>query len=92
MRHHVPLYAYVLTLGLSGVPFTAVPIANACPGGDYLNVNGVCVQDPTPPTTTAGTIPPGVTAICRDGSYSHSTNHSGTCSHHGGVAQWGPFG
>jgi len=25
------------------------------------------------------------TAICRDGSYSHSRHHRGTCSRHGGV-------
>ena len=28
------------------------------------------------------------TAQCRDGSYSYSQHHSGTCSHHGGVAVW----
>ena len=28
------------------------------------------------------------TARCRDGSYSFSQHRSGTCSHHGGVAQW----
>ena len=28
------------------------------------------------------------TAVCRDGSYSHSTHRSGTCSRHGGVAEW----
>ena len=32
--------------------------------------------------------PPGATAQCWDGSYSFSTHHSGTCSHHGGVAVW----
>jgi Protein of unknown function (DUF3761) len=32
--------------------------------------------------------PPGATARCRDGTYSFSTHHSGTCSHHGGVAAW----
>lgn len=32
--------------------------------------------------------PGGATAICRDGSYSYSAHHRGTCSHHGGVAQW----
>lgn len=32
--------------------------------------------------------PNGATAICRDGSYSYSAHHRGTCSHHGGVAQW----
>ena len=32
--------------------------------------------------------PPGATAKCVDGTYSYSLHHSGTCSHHGGVAQW----
>jgi hypothetical protein len=32
--------------------------------------------------------PGGATAVCRDGSYSYSLHHRGTCSHHGGVAQW----
>jgi len=32
--------------------------------------------------------PTGATAQCRDGSYSFSQHHSGTCSHHGGVAVW----
>lgn len=27
-------------------------------------------------------------AVCRDGSISLSRNRRGTCSHHGGVAQW----
>jgi len=30
----------------------------------------------------------GATARCKDGTYSHSTHHTGTCSKHGGVAQW----
>lgn len=32
--------------------------------------------------------PPGATALCRDGTPSFSATHSGTCSHHGGVATW----
>jgi hypothetical protein len=28
------------------------------------------------------------TARCKDGSMSYSLHHSGSCSHHGGVAQW----
>jgi hypothetical protein len=28
------------------------------------------------------------TALCEDGTYSYSLNHSGTCSHHGGVSLW----
>ena len=38
--------------------------------------------------TTNGAGPQGATAKCRDNTYSHSVTHSGTCSHHGGVAQW----
>jgi hypothetical protein len=33
-------------------------------------------------------VPPGATALCRDGTYSYSQHHSGTSSHHGGVARW----
>jgi len=40
---------------------------------------------PPPPTTTPGN---GATALCRDGTYSYSKTHSGTCSGHGGVAVW----
>lgn len=32
--------------------------------------------------------PPGATALCVDGTYSYSQTRSGTCSHHGGVAEW----
>ena len=41
-------------------------------------------------STAAATIapPPGGTAQCRDGTYSYLQHHSGTCSHHGGVAVW----
>src|SRR5690348_17218393 len=37
---------------------------------------------------STGTPPPGATAVCRDGTFSYSLHHSGTCSHHGGVARW----
>jgi len=36
----------------------------------------------------AASPPPGATAQCRDGTYSYSQHHSGTCSYHGGVAVW----
>jgi hypothetical protein len=32
--------------------------------------------------------PSGATAHCRDGSWSFSEHHRGTCSHHGGVGSW----
>jgi uncharacterized protein YgiM (DUF1202 family) len=34
------------------------------------------------------TAPSGASARCSDGTYSFSQNRRGTCSHHGGVAQW----
>jgi hypothetical protein len=50
----------------------------------YTNSAGQRVQSPT----KANAVPSGATAQCRDGSYSFSQNHRGTCSHHGGVAKW----
>ena len=41
-----------------------------------------------PGTAAHDAAPPGATAQCRDGTYSFSQHHSGTCSHHGGVARW----
>jgi uncharacterized membrane protein len=32
--------------------------------------------------------PAGATAKCKDGTFSHSKHHSGTCSRHGGVGEW----
>jgi hypothetical protein len=40
-------------------------------------------------TATAGnTDPTGATAKCKDGTYSKSKHHKGSCSHHGGVAEF----
>ncbi|MBI3226496.1 MAG: DUF3761 domain-containing protein [Mycolicibacterium cosmeticum] len=59
------------------------PPAAACPAGSYEAASGDCVESPDSSTS-------GVTAICGDGSDSHSQSRSGTCSHHGGVSQWCP--
>jgi hypothetical protein len=58
----------------------------AADSGDsyYTNVNGHRVHRPV----RASSPPAGYTAVCRDGSYSFSENHRGTCSHHGGVVTW----
>jgi hypothetical protein len=37
---------------------------------------------------TQGDVPAEATARCKDGTYSRSTHRSGTCSYHGGVAEW----
>jgi Protein of unknown function (DUF3761) len=42
----------------------------------------------TAPTVADAAAPAGSTAKCKDGTYSKSQHHSGTCSHHGGVAAW----
>lgn len=36
----------------------------------------------------ANTDPTGATAQCKDGTYSHAKQHTGACSHHGGVSTW----
>ncbi|MSQ21739.1 MAG: DUF3761 domain-containing protein [Dehalococcoidia bacterium] len=40
------------------------------------------------PTAAPASSHTGATVRCRDGTYSYSQHRSGTCSHHGGVAQW----
>lgn len=52
----------------------------------YTNREGNAVHAPA--RSLSGKVPDGATARCRDGSYSFSRHHSGTCSRHGGVAQW----
>lgn len=53
-------------------------------GKSYVNVDGVRVRSPV----FSDTKPEGASARCRDGSYSFSLHRRGTCSHHGGVAEW----
>jgi hypothetical protein len=53
-------------------PAPAAPITRAPVSGQNTNPGG----------------PNGATAICRDGTYSHSAHRSGTCARHGGVGQW----
>lgn len=53
-------------------------------GRYYTNGDGNRVRSPV----YAAEPPPGATAQCRDESYSFSQRRQGTCSHHGGVAQW----
>jgi hypothetical protein len=52
----------------------------------YRNQSGAEVHSPA--HTKDGKKPNGATAKCRDGSWSFSQHHRGTCSHHGGVSQW----
>ncbi|MCV7166206.1 DUF3761 domain-containing protein [Mycobacterium stomatepiae] len=54
-----------------------------CPTGTYQGTSGNCVPSPDSSCSVA-------TAVCKDGSCSHSEHRSGTCSSHGGVGQWCP--
>jgi len=56
------------------------------PGPGYVNSRGEWVPSPT--RTPNDSPPPGASARCRDGTYSFSRSRRGTCSHHGGVADW----
>ncbi|RZF28776.1 DUF3761 domain-containing protein [Paraburkholderia sp. UYCP14C] len=52
----------------------------------YTNRDGNTVHAPA--HSLSGKVPEGASALCRDGSYSFSRHHSGTCSRRGGVARW----
>ena len=65
----------------TATPRPALPTTS---GRSYVNVDGQRV--PSPVFTNKR--PAGATARCGDGSYSFSQNRRGTCSHHGGVAEW----
>ena len=63
------------------------PVTNPVdPGRGYINSKGQWIPSPT--QTVDGEAPDGATARCRDGSYSFSQSARGTCSWHGGVAEW----
>jgi Protein of unknown function (DUF3761) len=64
------------------------------PESEHATATAILNSFTTTPTTTTTTSapqfpppqPPGETAYCNDGTFSSSLHHSGTCSHHGGVA------
>lgn len=52
----------------------------------YTNTAGNSVHSPA--NTVDNSVPSGASARCGDGTYSFSQSRRGTCSSHGGVAQW----
>lgn len=74
-----PAFAYV-------APGTTPDEADLSNHNTYTNRDGNTVHAPA--RSLSGKAPEGATARCRDGSYSFSRHHSGTCSRHGGVASW----
>lgn len=68
-------------------PKASTPAKQTAPttnSGTYTNSAGNTVKSPS----YSETKPADASAKCRDGSYSYSQSRQGTCSHHGGVAQW----
>ena len=83
------LFAIALVLCASfaeSKDLNADPEADYQSHGHYTNVDGRSVHSPT--KTNDGAVPSGASAKCRDGSYSFSTHHTGTCSGHQGVEAW----
>jgi hypothetical protein len=74
----------VTTPAINQVVAVGTYVAPSCPNGTYVNSSGNTVCSPYSSPST----PAGATAQCVDGTYSFSQSRSGTCSHHGGVAQW----
>jgi len=74
----------------SAAPAAATPApAKPAPAAPAATAAKSSTATKSAPTATAGnTDPTGATAKCKDGTYSKSAHHSGTCSSHGGVAEW----
>lgn len=72
------------TTAVAPAPASLTQESGSCDADYYRNSNGNCVHRPE----QASAPPSGSTAQCADGTYSFSQHRQGTCSHHGGVAQW----
>lgn len=70
---------HALTAAPAAAPTAVAPAAAAAAGA---------TSGKAPTVARPGDAPANATAKCRDGTYSASQTHSGTCSHHGGVAEW----
>lgn len=84
---------FAFCLALPAFAFQPAPGAYATPDESdldnhhgYVNRDGRAVHSPA--HSRSGRVPEGASAQCRDGTYSFSRHHGGTCSRHGGVAQW----
>jgi hypothetical protein len=80
------LTGHVIQVFLRFPPVAVSQAASTGGGRGYTNSQGEWVPSPT--RTLTGQPPAGASARCRDDTYSFSRSRRGTCSHHGGVAQW----
>ncbi|MHA3079500.1 DUF3761 domain-containing protein [Acinetobacter sp. ANC 5502] len=77
---------FTTTAFAKNVPYNEPNEQNLVEHHHYRNVNGHIVHSPA--HSKNGKRPNGASAKCRDGSYSFSKHHRGTCSRHHGVATW----
>ncbi|WP_407059127.1 DUF3761 domain-containing protein [Ralstonia syzygii subsp. celebesensis] len=88
------MYPLLVSLFLATAAFAKGPAPNNVQPDEsqlvehshYRNKSGQDVHSPA--HTKSGKAPAGATAKCGDGTYSFSKHRSGTCSRHGGVAEW----
>jgi hypothetical protein len=90
---HLVAMSFVLLLGIAGSAIgrdlsspPSIDDSTLDRHSYYTNVDGDSVHQPA--KSLNGNVPRGASALCRDGDYSFSEHHTGTCSRHGGVAQW----
>ena len=79
----ISTFRIALAVSLFIVAHDAPATAYSCNSRYYTNSEGQRVHSPT-----CSEFSKSYTAICRDGSYSYSRHHRGTCSRHGGVMSW----
>jgi len=73
---------HALTAAAAAAPATSTAAPAAAAGGEPAT------SGKAPTVARPSDAPANSTAKCRDGTYSASQQHSGACSHHGGVAEW----
>ncbi|OGI84555.1 hypothetical protein A3A07_03235 [Candidatus Nomurabacteria bacterium RIFCSPLOWO2_01_FULL_41_52] len=88
-RYNTPVYQPTNSVNNLNVPQlkpqTTTSNTNSLSNDNYYtNVNENTVHSPA----YSNSVPAGASAVCRDGTYSFSQNRRGTCSRHGGVAEW----
>ena len=79
--------------GSTSAPAATPPASSVPSSGSAMKAEAPTTTAPkstasTSKSTTGNTDPTGATAKCKDGTYSKSKHHGGTCSKHGGVDQW----
>jgi Protein of unknown function (DUF3761) len=83
-----PTKVKAATASTAATPATAPAAAPATAPAPAAAAKTATATKSAPSTTASNTDPTGATAKCKDGTYSKSQHHSGTCSSHGGVAEW----